>query len=69
MQVRLRYWRVRKGLTRPELAKSAGVSISAIQQIENGRAPHESTAGKLARGLGVTLEELVRDEKSLQKVS
>jgi transcriptional regulator with XRE-family HTH domain len=69
MHIRLRYWRVRKGLSMPALAKSSCVSVSAIQQIEGGRNPHESTAGKLANGLGITLEELVRDEQSLQRVS
>lgn len=69
MKLRLKYWRVRKGMQVAELSAKSGVSRNAIHSIEAGREPYDSTAGKLAIGLGITLEELVEDAEALQEVS
>jgi transcriptional regulator with XRE-family HTH domain len=57
---RLKALRKEKQLTQQSLAVKAGLSVSAVVQIENGTIPDPrlSTVRALARGLGVTLDEL-----------
>jgi transcriptional regulator with XRE-family HTH domain len=51
---RLQYW------TQEELAERAGVSLAIVSSLEQGlrQDPRLSTVVKLARALGVTLDEL-----------
>jgi transcriptional regulator with XRE-family HTH domain len=44
------------GMSRAQLAKEAGVSLDTLSHIEHGRDLHVSTARKLVRVLGVTLD-------------
>ena len=62
---RLRELRQAAGLTQQALAMKAGLSISAVVQIENGTIPDPriSTVRALARGLGVTLDKLGAEDE------
>jgi len=55
-----------KGLTVPELAAKAGISIPAIYNIENGKAqnPHSKTIAALQEALGGKFEQEGELEKS-----
>jgi transcriptional regulator with XRE-family HTH domain len=57
---RLKALRKAAELTQQALAVKAGLSISAVVQIENGSIPDPrlSTVRALAKGLGVTLDDL-----------
>jgi transcriptional regulator with XRE-family HTH domain len=50
-----------KGWAQAELASRAGLALDAVRSVEQGRRPdpRASTALKLARALGVTLEALL----------
>lgn len=55
----VRVWREYRGLKIADLAARAGISKSYISEIENGnRDGTFATMSKLARGLGVTLDDL-----------
>jgi DNA-binding XRE family transcriptional regulator len=58
---RLRNLREAKDLTRQALATAAGLSMSVVAAIEQGRIPdpRSSTLRALATALGVTLDELL----------
>ena len=60
---RLRKLRNDKGLTRQELATSAGLSMGAVAAIEQGRAPDPriSTILALAEALDTKVEDLFAD--------
>lgn len=59
----LRELRKRLGFTQRELRERTGVGMSTINALENGkRGVHESTAEKLARGLGVPVEVLTGEK-------
>ena len=59
----LRAWRAYKLLTVRELAEASGVAYPTINLLENGkRAANLTTVGKLATGLGVTRQQLVREQ-------
>lgn len=52
-------WRTHKGLSQGELADRLGVSQSAVAQMERpGSKPREKTLEKVAKALGVTIEQL-----------
>jgi len=55
LKVRLRTWRRERGLTRPELAKKAGVTEFYIFQLETGLQENPSlpVLRRLAKALGV----------------
>ncbi|WP_212822587.1 BTAD domain-containing putative transcriptional regulator [Catellatospora sp. TT07R-123] len=57
---RVRLLRQQAGLTQPELAERAGLSIRAVRDIESGRVdrPRAATIGQLATALGVAGSEL-----------
>jgi len=61
----IRAWREYMGLTKQEVAKRAGISLSGFAQIEaNKRArPHRSTLLKIADALGVQLGQLQPQEE------
>jgi transcriptional regulator with XRE-family HTH domain len=64
---RLKELRAAAGLTQQQLAVAAGLSVSAVTQIEAGKIPDPrvGTLRKLARALGVTLDDLAPDEEPL----
>lgn len=52
--------RAEKGMTQEALARSADLPLGTISRIEAGNSiPRVDTAEKLARGLGVTIAELL----------
>lgn len=52
--------REQRGMTQGELAKSADVSISMIQSLENGRRKGSiETIVRLSKSLGVTTDEII----------
>jgi transcriptional regulator with XRE-family HTH domain len=61
LKVRLRTWRRERGLTRPELAKKAGVTEFYIFQLETGLQENPSlpVLRRLAKALGVSAGELL----------
>ncbi len=59
---RLREIRAERGLTLRDAELLVGVSKNALSEIERGaRRPHEVTLGKIAKGYGVPVEELLGD--------
>ena len=60
--VRLKEIRTEKGLSVPKLVELSGVPRRTIQDLEARGDGRVSTAIKLADALGVTLDELCRDE-------
>ena len=61
--VRLRELREREGLSQSGLAERVGIPIDSIQNWEQGRTrPRIEALGKLARALGVTVDELVQED-------
>lgn len=58
----LRKIRMEQGLSVPKLAELSGVPRRTIQEIENRDDCRVSTAKQLAKALGITLDELCRDE-------
>jgi transcriptional regulator with XRE-family HTH domain len=62
---RLKALRKAAGLTQQALAFKAGLSVSAVVQIENGTIPDPrlSTVRSLARGLEVSLDELGAEDE------
>ena len=60
--MRLKEIRTEKGLSVPKLVELSGVPRRTIQDLEARGDGRVSTAIKLANALGVTLDELCRDE-------
>ena len=58
--------RKRAQLSQEALARQAGISVSAVAQIEQGERtdPHYSTLSKLAKGLGISVGELLDSPKA-----
>ncbi len=60
---KLRRLRAEKGLTMDALEERTGVSKRTISELERGmRAPQALTLAKIARALGVDLDELLEEE-------
>ena len=58
----VRIWREHRGLSAQALAKTAKLTPSYVSEIETGRKPGSLNAmAKIARTLGVSLEDLVRE--------
>jgi transcriptional regulator with XRE-family HTH domain len=57
---RIRYWRTKRGLPQKELARRADLTRQQLSHIENDHSvrPRDSTMGRLADGLGVTMQDL-----------
>ena len=55
---RVRKVRERKGISRPELARAAGMSYSSLADLENGNQKSTTKLHRLARALSVTAEYL-----------
>jgi len=57
----VRIWREHRGLSARALAETAGLTPSYVSEIETGRKPGSLNAmAKIARALGVSLEDLIR---------
>jgi transcriptional regulator with XRE-family HTH domain len=62
---RLKALREARGLTQDGLARAAGLTVSTVTKLERpGKEPSWDTAKKLAKALGVTLDELADEEDS-----
>src|SRR5919109_3207592 len=65
---RVRAWRTQHGMTRKNLAAASGVSERYLAQLEAGEGNISVLLlRKVARAMGVTVEQLVREEQSEQK--
>jgi len=68
--IRLREIRERRGLTQMELSQLAGVSQSVISNIENECiSPTVRVLQKLARALGVSVSELLNEDREEQQIA
>lgn len=63
-KINLRYIREREGLTQAELSEKTGISQAALSNYENGKdRPSVDSCAKLAKALGVSIDDLVHGEK------
>jgi transcriptional regulator with XRE-family HTH domain len=64
---RIRAARKAANLSQEELARRAGVPLNRVGRIETGVVmdPHFSTLNSIAEGLGVSVSELLEDERPL----
>jgi transcriptional regulator with XRE-family HTH domain len=61
--LKLRDLRIQRGLTQEQAAELARVTPRTLIDLESGkRPPYMPTLTKIARGYGVSLEELVEEE-------
>jgi transcriptional regulator with XRE-family HTH domain len=69
--VRLQEMRRAAGLSQQQLATAAGLSLSLIAQLEQGAKldPKVSTLRALAKVLGVTTHDLIRDVEFVRRPS
>lgn len=60
---RIKYWRKEKGMTQDSLAKKADVPYTTLAKIESKIVtnPRMDTLIKIAKGLGVNIEDLIRE--------
>lgn len=65
--MQVRKIRLEKGLSVPKLSELSGLSRRTIQEVEKRDECTVSTAKKLAKALGVTLDELCRDDSEEKK--
>ena len=65
--MQVRKIRLEKGLSVPKLSELSGLSRRTIQEVEKRDECTVSTAKKLAKALGVTLDELCRDDPESKK--
>ena len=64
MEILVRMWRERRGLSLRELGEKAGVSYVTIQRIEAGKtSPTVALLEKVAEALGVNVRDLFPLEK------
>jgi DNA-binding XRE family transcriptional regulator len=60
----LAFWRKHRGMTQVQLAEAAGISQPYLAQLENGqREAMGSVYARLARRLGVRIDDLLVDEE------
>lgn len=61
--IRIKQLREHNGISRTELARKAGISLSYLNEIERGlKSPTEHTLQKICRALGITLAEFFSEE-------
>ncbi len=63
VSTRVKYWRDIKGLTQDALAKKADIPYTTLAKIESGvvKKPSIQTIMKIAKGLHITLDELMNE--------
>lgn len=67
MELRLREWRERRGLSLRQLAERAGVSFVTLYRIEAGKvSPTVAMLGKLAKALGIGVRDFFLVKKEAQ---
>lgn len=60
---RLSLWRAWREMSQADLEKAAGISRTAISNLENGTArANPATVYKLARGLGISRKQLLEED-------
>lgn len=65
--INIKRYRAKKGMTQEALARAADLPLGTISRIEAGNSiPRIDTAEKLALGLGVSLAELLTEQKGLR---
>lgn len=59
---RIKYWRKEKGLTQDALAKKADIPYTTLAKLESNvvKRPSIQTVMKIAKGLEITLDELMK---------
>ena len=63
---KVKYLRIKRGYTQVELAKLTNITQPALQAYEAGKAkPLKNTAIQLAKVLGVDVNDLMNDERSV----
>jgi transcriptional regulator with XRE-family HTH domain len=68
VKLRLRYYRIRKGLTQGELAEKVGRTEAAINRLEKHRtSPQMETLRKLAEVLEVSIDDLIIEDDEEEK--
>jgi len=60
----LRHWRLHRLISQSQLVKASGVSAPTIIRAEQGKPVYALSAAKLARALGVTVEQLESEKPS-----
>ena len=60
--LKIRQVRLEKGLSVPQLVELSGVSRRTIQEVERRGACSVATAAKLAKAMGVTLNDIWEDD-------
>ena len=65
MKIKLKDYRLRRGLNQAQLGKRSGVPQGMISDIEAGKinAPRVDTMHKLATALKCTVDDLIEDEE------
>ncbi len=65
----IKVWRRHRGLTQKDLAAATGLNQAYISELESGAKPNPSidTLRRLARELGVSLEDLLRPETAARE--
>jgi len=58
----LKAWRKYLGLTQKELAERAGITQSALSQLEKRKNHRTETLEKLAKAMGLNVEQLIDEE-------
>lgn len=64
----LRAWRIYRLLSQDQLAKAAGVGEMTIHRLERGDNANELTVYKLAKGLGLSIQQLLTEAPPEQTV-
>ncbi|HAJ82629.1 MAG TPA: DNA-binding protein, partial [Zunongwangia profunda] len=63
---RIKNFRILKGFSQEALAEHSGLSVRTIQRMENNdRIPNADSLKKVAEALGISIEELSKNTKSL----
>jgi len=57
----IKKWRAKRGLTQDNLVKKANINYSTLTKIEGGvvKKPSVQIVAKIAKGLGVSIEDLM----------
>jgi transcriptional regulator with XRE-family HTH domain len=64
----LRAWRMQQVLSQRELAKRAGVTPGTVIRLERGEKANYLTIHKLAKGLGIAVQQVLREDPEAQDI-
>jgi len=67
--INIKKYRNKKGISQDKLSKLAGITLHTITKIESGTTPDPriETVKKIAGGLKVTVNEIIRESRSRRK--